>query len=237
MNSQTVLKRGSEYDFSECKISENKKISHYMSHSNAAKFYDIHDENGNKVALQTPIMKCPFGLSSYIDKCKSMATSFELNLSFSENMSTEEQQFCNNMKKLDDRILNLVAKDTKSILGKRNIIAASIRSNYSSLLKESHNYVSGEKNAYPPRIKTKILFNKSEQIDDKSEFITNFVFPDGANKNINYVKDNFTKHSSGMAFILMEGFWVINNRICPSVKLIQFTFDKQHKKPEINPIY
>lgn len=77
----------------------------------------INDANKQKIRIQTPIMRCPFGLSTFSD-ANTGANSLSLDLSFGGD-SPKLAEFLAKCRALDDAVIGVVEKNSVELFGKQ----------------------------------------------------------------------------------------------------------------------
>jgi hypothetical protein len=155
---QTTAKEfnSSNISCTEPKNNKKKKLQAYL-------LYDYGANKTKPLYIETPeALICPFGLSLY--KPEKGEPSYSLPMIMKSSLDSENpvvEQFFNELRALDEFMIAYGVKYSKQIFNKeysREVVEA----NYSGLVKESVNKVTGEK--YPPKVSPKI----SKVWDDKS---------------------------------------------------------------------
>jgi hypothetical protein len=167
----------------------------------------------NKLYLQLPFMRAPFGLSSYTDDA-TKKTTYSLDLSFDK-----EDPNCVDLeaklRELDDLVLKTVEANSKEWLGKQYNRAVMQEALYKPLVRE------GKEN-YPSTIKLKVL------VDNKSG---NFL-PEAYNTRREQVAlDSLEKGQKVMAIVDVNQIWFIDNKFGVSVRLQQCLLEPSKKLP------
>jgi hypothetical protein len=77
----------------------------------------INDANKQKIRIQTPIMRCPFGLNTFSD-ANTGANSLSLDLSFGGD-SPKLNEFLAKCRAIDDAVIGVVEKNSVELFGKQ----------------------------------------------------------------------------------------------------------------------
>jgi len=123
----------------------------------------IHLNNGNNqgILLQTPSMKCPFGVKSFDDESQK----FTLELSFGQNLEDNKvnKNFHDALEQLDDKLLDDGVKNSMAWFGKKNINKDVLKALFSPQLRLSRDKETGEPDGkYPPTFRIKIPFYEGQ---------------------------------------------------------------------------
>lgn len=173
----------------------------------------LSNAGNNKLYLQLPFMRAPFGLGSYTDEATNRTT-YSIDLSFDK-----EDPNCQDLEEkltaLDDLVLNTVEANSQEWLGKKYNRAVLQEALYKPLVRP------GKEN-YPSTIKLKIL------VDNKSG---NFI-PEAYNTRREQVAlDSIEKGQKIMAIVDINQIWFIDNKFGVSVRLQQCLLEPSKKLP------
>lgn len=173
----------------------------------------INGTNNNKLYLQLPYMRAPFGLSSYTDE-NTKRTSYSLDLSF-DPTDAEAVKIEEKMKVLDELIVKTVADNSQEWLGKKYNVAVMKEALYKPLVRPG-------KESYPASLKLKVLF------DNKND---KFI-PEAYNsRRENVSLDSIEKGQRVMTIIDINQIWFIDNKFGVSVRLQQVLLAPSKKLP------
>ena len=165
-----------------------------------------------KMYLQLPYMRAPFGLSSFTDE-GTKKTSYSLNLSFDD--TPEINDIKTKMQALDEMVLETVANNSESWLGKKFNINVLREALYKPLVHPG-------KGDYAPTMKLKVM------TDSK----TGDFIPEAYNSNHERVSfDNITSGQKVMAIIEIPSIWFIDNKFGVSAKVSQVLMAPTNKLP------
>ena len=164
----------------------------------------------DKIFLQLPYMRAPFGLSSYTDE-SSKRTSYSLDLSFDENVSDVEKLF----KDIDEYVLKTVHENSVEWLGKQYNIEVMREALYKPLFRPG-------KGEYPGTFKMKIL----------TDMRTGEFIPEAYNASRTIVPlDSIEKGQRMMTIVDFSQIWFIDNKFGVSVRLQQCLLAPSKKLP------
>lgn len=172
----------------------------------------ISNSNKNKLYLELPFMRAPFGLSTFVDE-KTKNTSYSLDLSFDKN---DEQllKLQERFKKLDETAIKLVAANSVEWLGKSYNVNVIEQALYKPLVRAG-------KGDYASTMKLKILIN------DKGEFI-----PEAYNMNRERISlDTIEKGQKVKCIIDLNQIWFIDNKFGITARLQQVLLEPSKKLP------
>lgn len=168
-------------------------------------------KNGkDKIFLQLPYMRSPFGLSSYTDE-SSKRTSYSLDLSLDENVGEVENLF----KSIDELILKTVHDNSVEWLGKQYNIEVMREALYKPLVRPG-------KGDYPGTIKLKVM----------TDMRTGDFIPEAYDSARSLVPlDSIEKGQRVMVIIDLSQIWFIDNKFGVSVRLQQCLLAPSKKLP------
>jgi hypothetical protein len=210
---QTILKRGTEVDFTEIEYGTIKDLG---SQRGSAIYVNM---EGKALVLQTPKMRSPFGLSKYEDKDKETgevkSTRYDVQLSFDHKEDGEDiEQFLQNMRALDEKLISDGTKNSKEWLGKKMGENSIKEAAYTSVVRVTDKEDESGNPLYAPTIKIKVPY-----YDDKFKC----EFYDNKRNELN--QEQFTSMLRPgvqvQALIQCVGIWITNKKFGCSWKLVQ----------------
>ena len=191
-------------------VPENVCFSSMRKNKNGGKAVYLNMNKNQKILMQLPYLRAPFGLSSYTDE-STKRTSYSLDLSF----DSENQELQDMFEKLDNHIVSTVAENSTEWLGKKYNVAVMKEALYKPIVRPG-------KGDYPSTIKLKIL------CDTKSgEFV-----PEAYNHMRERVPlDSIEKSQKALCIIDLNQIWFIDNKFGVSVRLQQVLLEPSKKLP------
>ena len=188
-------------------------FSKLRKNKNGGKAVYLNGGNNQKIYLQLPYMRAPFGLSSFTDEA-THKTSYSLDISF-DNDNQELCQLETQLKNLDEKVVKTVADNSTEWLGKKYNINVIKEALYKPLIRPG-------KGNYAATMKLKIL------TDMKSG---DFV-PEAYNSARERVGlDTIEKGQRVMTIIDLNQIWFIDNKFGISVRLQQVLLEPSKKLP------
>ncbi len=193
----------------------------FRKNKNSSKSVYITDSNKNKLYLELPYMRAPFGLSTYEDE-KTKNKSYSLDLSFDKNdesLLALQEKF----KKLDEIVVNLVAKNSVEWLGKAYNVNVLEQALFKPMIRSG-------KGDYASTMKLKILVNQN------GDFV-----PEAYNTKFERVPlDSIEKGQKVKTIIDVNQIWFVDNKFGITVRLLQVLLEPSKKLPpcafrDINP--
>lgn len=168
--------------------------------------------NNNRLRLQFPCMRAPFGLSTYTDEA-TKKTSYSLDLS----LDPEVKEFQDFMEELDEKVLTTVASNSKEWLGKQFNESVIREALYKPMVKPS------TKGEYPSTIKLKVLVDNGS-----GKFV-----PEAYNmKTQEPVEvDSIEKGQRVHCIVEFSQIWFIDNKFGVSLRLLQVALEPSRKLP------
>ena len=184
----------------------------FRKNKNSSKSVYITDSNKNKLYLELPYMRAPFGLSTYEDE-KTKNKSYSLDLSFDKNdevlLGLQEK-----FKKLDEAVVNLVAKNSVEWLGKSYNVNVLEQALFKPMVKAG-------KGDYASSMKLKILMGNN------GEFV-----PEAYNMKFERVPlDSIEKGQRVKTIIDINQIWFVDNKFGITVRLLQVLMEPSKKLP------
>jgi hypothetical protein len=166
--------------------------------------------NNQKVYLQLPFMKAPFGLGQFTDEA-TKKTTYNLDLSLDPSVEGVEK-----FAELDELVLDTVKKNSVEWLGKDYNIAVMREALYKPLVRKS-----AKSDEYAPTLKLKIL------VDSNQNFI-----PEAYNTNREAVDlRSIEKGQKVLSIIDINQIWFIDNKFGVTVRLQQCLIEPSKKLP------
>ena len=128
---------------------ENVSFSDVKKNKMGGKTIYLTHNSNKKIYLQLPYLRAPYGLSNYTDQTTGRTSySLDLSLDASDEKSAPGLQL---FEKLDTAVLDHVAKNSSSILGKKFNKAVLSEALFKPMVRRSKD------DKYPPTLKLKIL--------------------------------------------------------------------------------
>ena len=172
----------------------------------------LSNSNKNKLYLELPFMRAPFGLSTFVDE-KTKNTSYSLDLSFDKNDESliKLQEI---FKQLDEQVIRLVAANSVEWLGKSYNVNVIEQALYKPLIRAG-------KGEYASTIKLKILMK------DTGEFIPEAYNMARERVNLNTIE----KGQKVKCIIDLNQIWFIDNKFGITARLQQVLLEPSKKLP------
>lgn len=188
-------------------------FSKLRKNKNGGKAVYLNGANSQKLYLQLPFMRAPFGLSSFTDEA-THKTSYSLDLSF-DNDNKELCELEEKFKALDELVVNTVAKNSSEWIGKKYNINVIKEALYKPLVRPG-------KGNYSSTMKLKIL----------TDTRTGDFVPEAYNSRKERVAlDTIEKGQRVMCIIDVNQIWFIDNKFGVSARLQQVLLEPSKKLP------
>ena len=188
-------------------------FSKLRKNKNGGKAVYLNGTNGQKLYLQLPYMRAPFGLSSFTDET-THKTSYSLDLSFDHD-STELCELEQKFRALDEMVVDTVANNSSEWIGKKYNINVIKEALYKPLVRPG-------KGTYASTMKLKILTDARS-----GEFV-----PEAYNSARERVAlDSIEKGQRVMCIIDVNQIWFIDNKFGVSARLQQVLLEPSKKLP------
>lgn len=186
------------------------KFSKLRKNKNGGKTVYLNCGGNQKILLQLPYLRAPFGLSSFTDE-NTKKTSYSLDLSF----DSEQEELQKMFEEMDNLIIKTVSENSQEWLGKKYNVAVIKEALYKPLVRPG-------KGDYPSTMKLKIL------CDNKTgEFV-----PEAYNHQRDRVSlDSVEKGQKVLCIIDVNQIWFIDNKFGVSVRLQQVLLEPSKKLP------
>ena len=198
--SESKVVKAHEWDSNEIKYSDIKKNA-----QGGKSLYINSNSTGGGITLQTPLMKCPFGIKSYDDE----GSKYTLELSFGDITSATNELnklFHDNMTKLDEKLLNDGVVNSLPWFSKKEMSKEVLRELYNQMVKVSKDKETGEPNGkYPPTFRIKIPFYNESWDQVK-------VFDENRNRITDDLRDVLTSGCQVKALIQCCGVWMVSGK-------------------------
>mgnify|MGYP000123771322 CR=1 FL=1 len=191
----------------------NVNFSKLRKNKMGGKAVYLSSTGNNKLYLQFPYMRAPFGLSSYTDEA-TKKTSYSLDLSLDKS-DPKAIDLAEKLTALDDLILKTVEANSEEWLGKKYALAVMKEALYKPMVRPG-------KGDYASTIKLKIL------TDSK----TGGFIPEAYNTRREKVElDAIEKGQKVMAIVDINQIWFIDNKFGVTVRLQQCLLEPSKKLP------
>ena len=190
----------------------NVNFSKLRKNKMGGKAVYLSSTGNNKLYIQFPFMRAPFGLSSYTDEA-TKKTSYSLDLSL-DTSDPKCADIADKLKALDEHILNTVAANSEEWLGKKYGMAVMKEALYKPMVRPG-------KGDYASTIKLNILTDK-----------TGGFIPEAYNTRREKVElDAIEKGQKVMAIVDINQIWFIDNKFGVTVRLQQCLLEPSKKLP------
>lgn len=172
----------------------------------------LNGAGNNKLYIQLPYMRAPYGLSTYTDE-NTKKTTYSLDLSLDLADPNAAMVF-DKMQALDELVVNTVSKNSEEWLGKKYNLAVMKEALYKPIVRPG-------KSDYPATMKLKVL------VDRNGSFI-----PEAYNsRRENVSVDSIEKGQKVMTIIDINQIWFIDNKFGVGVRLQQALLEPSKKLP------
>ena len=190
----------------------NVNFSKLRKNKMGGKAVYLSSSGNNKLYLQLPFMRAPFGLSSYTDEA-TKKTSYSLDLSLDKG-DPKTSELADTFTALDEYILKTVEANSEEWLGKKYGMAVMREALYKPMVRPG-------KGDYASTVKLKIL------VDKAGGFI-----PEAYNTRREKVElDAVEKGQKVMAIVDINQIWFIDNKFGVTVRLQQCLLEPSKKLP------
>lgn len=183
-----------EFDVSKVSLSEPK------GPDGKAKTVYVNYSKGNRLIVQTPEMRMPFGLSKWDNDGKS-TPKFSLGLSFDDMDSRSSvKAFYDMLVKMDDLAVETAIKHKKTWFKGKPYTDDTLRAIFTPSIKFPKDKEGNVKNDYPPTFKVSLGYNEKENV------LTTEVYD--AHKNQINLLDCETKGARAAVIMQCAGIWM-----------------------------
>lgn len=173
----------------------------------------LSSNGNNKLYIQFPFMKAPYGLSSYTDEnTKKTSYSLDLSLDPNEPVTAELEK---KLLKIDDMVLKNVEANSQEWLGKKYTKSVLQEALYKPLVRPG-------KGEWPATIKLKV------SVDSKTGAFTSEAYN---MRRETLPLDSIEKGQRVMAIIDLNQIWFIDNKFGVSARLVQCLVEPSKKLP------
>jgi len=201
-----AITQASEFNASDVGFSKLRK------NKNGGKAVYLNKGGNNKLFIQFPKLRCPYGLSAFTDEGTGR-TSYSLDLAFDTD-NPEAMELRKKFEELDELIVNKVAENSAEWLGKPFAVEVLKQALYKPLVRVG-------KEEYPATIKLKVLTKPDGS----------FV-PESYNMNRENVSlDSVEKGSKVHTIVDLNQIWFIDNKFGVTIRLSQALVEQNAKLP------
>lgn len=172
-------------------------FSGLRKNAKGGKMVYVNTPGGSKVFFELPVLRAPFGLSSYTDQASG-------NVSYSLDVSLEDQETISQIRTIESLILDHVCKNSDELLGRKYSEDVIKQALFKSCIRESKD------GKYAPTLKLKVLHRDnvfSVKAYDSAKQITEI--------------DTLQKGQRVKTIIDFNQVWIIDNKFGLSVRLKQ----------------
>lgn len=178
-------------------VANNLSFSGLRKNAKGGRMIYLNTGGGSKVYFELPVLRAPFGLSSFTDK-KSGVVSYSL------DVSLDDANIIAKIRDIEDSILNHVVNNSEELLGKTYTVDVIKQALFKSCIRESKD------GKYAPTLKLKVLHNDgvfSVDAYDSTKKPTTL--------------DSLQKGQRVKTIIDFNQIWIIDNKFGLSVRLKQ----------------
>ena len=156
----------------------------------------LNGQGGQKMLVQLPVSRAPFGLSAFEDKKTG-------NVSYSVPLSLDDPALQNVLKAIDDKVMKYVVDNSEALLGKKMSMEV-VSELYTPLVRPS-------KGEYAPQIKLKVLAGRNGEFVPKAyDHLRNRV-----------ALDTLSGGDMVHTIVDINQIWVVDKKFGVSVRLEQ----------------
>jgi len=181
--------------------------------NNAGKSVFINLENNKSLLVQFPVMKAPFGFSSFTDDATGRV-SYSLPLSFDRN-SPEASELKDKLSVLDDLVIQNVENNSKEWLGKKYNSVVMRDALYKSIVSQPKD------EQYDPTVKIKVLCKQD------GNFMPNFY--DSKKEKVS--PEIIEKGQRVICIVRISSIWFVDNKFGVGIKLEQCLIKESDRLP------
>lgn len=175
----------------------NITLSGLRKNAKGGKMLYVNVTGGSKVFFELPVLRAPFGLSSYTDQASG-------NVSYSLDVSLEDQETISKIRDIENLIVDHVSKNSEELLGRKYSEEVIKQALFKSCIRESKD------GKYAPTLKLKVMHRDSVfsvKAYDASKQPTEI--------------DTLQKGQRVKTIIDLNQVWIIDNKFGLSVRLKQ----------------
>lgn len=175
----------------------NITLSRLHRNAKGGKMLYVNVTGGSKVFFELPVLRAPFGLSSYTDQASG-------NVSYSLDVSLEDQETVAKIRQIENMILDHVTNNSEELLGRKYSEEVIKQALFKSCIRESKD------GKYAPTLKLKVMHRDgvfSVKAYDASKNPTEM--------------DTLQKGQRVKTIVDLNQVWIIDNKFGISVRLKQ----------------
>lgn len=172
-------------------------LSGLRKNAKGGKMLYVNVTGGSKVFFELPVLRAPFGLSSYTDQASG-------NVSYSLDVSLEDQETISKIRDIETLILDHVCKNSEELLGRKYSEEVIKQALFKSCIRESKD------GKYAPTLKLKVMHRDgvfSVKAYDAAKQLTEI--------------DTMQKGQRVKTIIDLNQVWIIDNKFGLSLRLKQ----------------
>lgn len=178
-------------------IANNISFSGLRKNAKGGKMVYINAAGGSKVFFELPVLRAPFGLSSFTDQ-KSGSVSYSL------DVSLDDSTIVSKIREIEELVLDHVVKNSEELLGRSYSLDVIKQALFKSCIRESKD------GKYAPTLKLKVLHNDG---------VFNVNAYDSSKKSV--LLDTLQKGQRVKTIVDFNQVWIIDNKFGVSVRLKQ----------------
>jgi hypothetical protein len=178
-------------------VANNISFSGLRKNAKGGKMVYINACGGSKVFFELPVLRAPFGLSSFTDQ-KSGSVSYSL------DVSLDDSTVVSKIREIEEIVLDHVVKNSEELLGRSYSIDVIKQALFKSCIRESKD------GKYAPTLKLKVMHNDG---------IFNVSAYDASKKQTTL--DTLQKGQRVKTIVDFNQVWIIDNKFGISVRLKQ----------------
>ena len=201
-----AITQASEFNASDVNFSKMRK------NKNGGKAVYLNKGGNNKLYIQFPKLRCPYGLSAFTDEGTGR-TSYSLDLAFDPE-NAEAVELRKKFEQLDELIVNKVAENSLEWLGKQFNVEVLKQALYKPLVRIG-------KPEYPATIKLKVLTKTDGSFVPESYNMTREAIP----------LDTVEKGAKVYTIVDVNQIWFIDNKFGVTIRLSQALVEQTAKLP------
>ena len=201
-----AITQASEFKASDVEFSKMRK------NKNGGKAVYLNKGGNNKLFIQFPKLRCPYGLSAFTDESTGK-TSYSLDLAFDMDLP-EAAALRKTFEELDEMIVNKVAENSVEWLGKQFNVEVLKQALYKPLVRVG-------KPEYPATIKLKILTKPDGSFVPESYNTSRENIP----------LDSIQKGAKVHTIVDLNQIWFIDNKFGVTIRLSQALVEQSEKLP------
>merc|ERR1712072_190425 len=191
---------------------ENVVYSDLKKTPSGGKSVFVNNGENQGIVMQTPSMKCPFGVKSYDDESQK----FTLELSFGQNMEDNKANkgFHDALEQFDEKLLEDGVDNSMSWFAKKGVSKDVLKALYTPQLRLSKDRETGEPDGrYPPTFRLKIPYYEGKWQCK--------VFDENKNKIEDDLRDVLVPGCEVKALIKCGGLWFVSGKYGCTWKALQ----------------